>query len=127
MSRKLLYFLSFIFFLCITANVSNADLIAYWPFDEGAGEVATDVVGGAEAVMTDIDWVAGQSGGSAAESTRGGDEILVDPAPTPTTQDLSIAWWMVDTYDSWHTMMNKSETSSTAGYAILLRDRKSVV
>jgi hypothetical protein len=121
MSRKLLYFLSFIFFLCITANVSNADLIAYWPFDEGAGEVATDVVGGAEAVMTDIDWVAGQSGGSAAESTRGGDEILVDPAPTPTTQDLSIAWWMVDTYDSWHTMMNKSETSSTAGYAILLR------
>jgi len=101
--------------------VSNADLIAYWPFDEGAGDVAVDVVGGAEAVLTDIDWVAGQSGGSAAESTRGTDQILADPGPTPTTEDLSIAWWMVDTYDSWHTMMNKSETSSTAGYSILLR------
>ena len=100
---------------------ADAGIIAYWPFDEGSGDVATDVVGGADAQLTDIDWVPGQLGGSAAESSRGGDQILVDPGPTPTTQDLSIAWWMVDTYDSWHTMMNKCETDSTAGYSILLR------
>ena len=121
MCKNLIYLISFGLVLGVVAGVANAGIIAYWPFDEGSGDVATDVVGGADAQLTDIDWVPGQLGGSAAESSRGGDQILVDPGPTPTTQDLSIAWWMVDTYDSWHTMMNKSETDSTAGYSILLR------
>ena len=107
--------------LGMMASATHADIIAYWPFDEGTGDVATDIVGDFEAQLTDVDWVADQFGGFALDSGGGGDEILVDPAPTPTTEDLSLAWWMVDTYDSWHTMMNKSETDSTAGYAILLR------
>ena len=83
--------------------------------------MAADIVGGFDAQMTDIDWVPGQLGGSAVESSRGSDAILVDPAPSPAGEDLSLAWWMVDNYDSWQTMMNKYETASTAGNGILLR------
>jgi len=121
MCKNLIYLISFGLVLGVVAGVANAGIIAYWPFDEGSGDVAADVVGGANAQLTDIDWVPDQFGGFAAESSRGSDQILVDPGPTPTTQDLSIAWWMVDNYDSWHTMMNKAEDDSTAGYSILLR------
>ncbi len=107
--------------LGVVAGAANAEIVAYWSFDEGSGNIATDIVGGFEAQLTDIDWVVDQFGGSAVLSSQGSDSILVDPAPTPTTQDLSLAWWMVDTYDSWHTMMNKSTDSSQAGYSILLR------
>jgi len=120
--KKLIYAISFGLILCVSVGVTNADLIAYWPFDEGSGDVAKDVIGGFDAQLTDMDWVPGQFGGSALESSGGGDEILVDPAPSPATEaDLSIAWWMVDTYDSWHTMMNKYDTASTSGNGILLR------
>ena len=121
MCKNLIYFISFGLVLGVIAGRTNAELIAYWPFDEGSGDVAMDVVGGFEAQMTDIDWVPGQLGGSAVESSRGGDAILVDPAPSPAGADLSLAWWMVDNYDSWQTMMNKYETASTAGNGILLR------
>jgi len=107
--------------LGIASGVTQADIIAYWPFDEGAGDVATDVVNGAEAQLTDIDWVPDRTEGSAAESSRGGDTILVDPPLPWTTEDLSIAWWMVDNYESYQTLMNKYEDSSTAGFGMLLR------
>jgi hypothetical protein len=110
-------------FLAVTTGVARAEIIAYWPFEEGVGDMATDVVGQVQAKMTGIDWVAGQVGTFAVESNRGTDSILVSPGGpvTPTTKDLSIAWWMVDTYDSYHGLMNKSTDSSQAGYSILLR------
>ena len=43
------------------------------------------------------------------------------PGPTPTTEDLSLAWWMVDNYDSYQTIMNKYVSDSVAGNGILLR------
>ncbi len=121
MCRKLKYLVSFVLVLSLTASVTKADIIAYWPFDQGTGDVAHYVVGGFDAQLTNIDWVAGQFEGSALECDRSGDEIFVGPGPTPTTNDLSIAWWMVDNYDSSQTMMNKNETDSVAGNNILLR------
>jgi len=121
MCKKLLFLLSCVLFLCITAPSAKADLIAYWPFDEGSGDVAADVVGGFDAQLTNVDWVAGQFEGFALQSDRSGDEIFVGPGPTPTTEDLSLAWWMVDNYDSYQTMMNKYEGDSVAGNGILLR------
>ena len=109
--------------LGVTAGVARAEIIAYWPFEEGVGDTATDVVGQIQAKMTGIDWVAGKVGSFAVQSSGGSDSILVSPGGpvTPTTKDLSIAWWMVDTYGSYHGLMNKSTDSSQAGYSILLR------
>ncbi|MCP4453808.1 MAG: hypothetical protein GY809_20290, partial [Planctomycetes bacterium] len=121
MCQKLRVLFSCVLFLGITATVVNADIIAYWPFDEGEGDVAADVVGGFDAQLTAIDWVAGQFEGFALQSDRDGDEILAGAGPTPTTEDLSLAWWMVDNYDSYQTIMNKYEGDSTAGNGILLR------
>ncbi|NQV33334.1 MAG: discoidin domain-containing protein [Phycisphaeraceae bacterium] len=120
MCKKLLFLLSCVLFLCITPS-AKADLIAYWPFDEGSGDVAADIVGGFDAQLTNVDWVAGQFEGFALESDRSGDEIFAGPGPTPTTEDLSLAWWMVDNYDSYQTIMNKYEGDSVAGNGILLR------
>ena len=121
MCRNLIYTICLGLVLSVSAGVTNADIIAYWPFDEGAGDVGADVVGGFDAQLTNVDWVAGQVDGSAIETDRSGDEILAGPGPTPTTQDLSVAWWMVDNYDSYETVMNKCESDSTAGYSMLLR------
>ncbi len=54
MCKKLLFLLSCVFFLCITPS-AKADLIAYWPFDEGSGDVAADVIGGFDAQLTNVD------------------------------------------------------------------------
>jgi len=121
MYKNLTYVICLGLVLSMSPGTTNADIIAYWPFDEGTGNVAKDVIGGFDAQLTGIDWVAGQSGGFAAESSRGSDQILVGTGPTPTTKDISLAWWMVDKYDSYHTMMNKGTDSSQAGYYILLR------
>ena len=108
MCKKFICLVSFVFVLGLTASVSNADLIAYWPFDEGAGDVAYDVVGGFDAQLTSVDWVAGQFGGFALDCDRSDDEIFAGPGPTPTTQDITIALWMVDNWDSYCTLMNKN-------------------
>ena len=112
--------------MCFAASITHADLIAYWPLDEGSGDVAADIIGGFEAQLTSVDWVAGQFDGFALETDRSGDEILAGPGPTPTTQDLSISWWMVDDYESFETIMNKAENTSTAGYSMLLRPESEV-
>jgi len=121
MCKKLICLVSFLFVLGLTASMANADIIAYWPFDEGAGDVAQDIIGGFDAQLTDVDWVAGQFGGFALETDRSGDEILAGPGPTPTTQDLTLAFWMVDNWDSYCTLMNKFEDDSTAGYCLMPR------
>jgi len=121
MSRQLLCLLSCIFFLCATANVSKADLIAYWPFDEGAGDIAADVIGGNDAQIIDATWTGASKMGSAAIDVAPGNVIDAGPGPTPGTEDLTLAWWMIDNHDSWGTIMSKSETSSTKGYNLLTR------
>ncbi|MCU0917559.1 MAG: hypothetical protein MUC88_23785 [Planctomycetes bacterium] len=121
MFKNLIRFTALGLLLSVAAGVANAGIIAYWPFDEGTGDTAKDVVGGANAKLTGINWVTGRAGGFAAESPRGSASILVGTGPTPKTKDLSLAFWMVDTYDSYHTLMNKGVDSSQAGHYILLR------
>ena len=93
MCKNLIRFAALSLLLSVAAGVANAEIIAYWPFEEGVGDVATDVVGQVQANMTGIDWVAGKVGNFAVESSRGSDQILVTPGGpvTPTTKDLSLA------------------------------------
>ena len=121
MCRNLIYTICLGLVLSVSAGVTNADIIAYWPFDEGAGDVGADVVGGFDAALTNVDWVAGQVDGSAIETDRSGDEILAGTGPTPTTQDVSIAFWLVDNHDPYNTVMRKHQDDNVAGYSVLLR------
>ena len=114
---------SFVFLplLCLSASISHADLIAYWPFDEGTGDVAHDVIGGFDGtIIGGGTWVTGKVGASAFQGS-GGDEINCGPGPSPTTEDLSLAWWMIDNHVSYGTIMDKSVTGSGYGYNILVR------
>ena len=52
MSKKQIHPVAFMSLLCAAASVSNADLIAYWPLDEGEGIVAHDLVGGFDGQIT---------------------------------------------------------------------------
>ncbi len=108
--------------LGVVAGAANAEIIAYWPFEEGEGDVAKDVVNDIEAKLTGVAWVPGHGGGFALNSPATGTRsILAGAAPTPTTKDISFAWWMVDRYASYQTLMNKGLDSSVAGHYILLR------
>ena len=39
------------------AGYGRAELIAYWTFDEGTGDVAADVIGGYDAAITNPAWI----------------------------------------------------------------------
>lgn len=44
MRSQSLILLGLIVFITFTASVAMADLIAYWPLDEGSGNTAADVL-----------------------------------------------------------------------------------
>ncbi len=121
MCNKLTVHIVFIVFLCLTASVTRADLFAYWPLDEGTGEIAFDAVGDNDAQITGGTWVTPGYAGAAAYEGSGGDEINCGPAAAPLTEDLTLAWWMIDNHPEYGTIMDKSVTGSGYGYNILVR------
>ena len=107
--------------LCAFTPVCNADLIAYWPFDEGVGDVAEDVIGGFDATIGGGTWSTPGKVGVAAFQGAGADEINCGTEASPSTEDLTLAWWMIDNSGSYGTIMDKSVTDSGFGYDILVR------
>ena len=65
MSRKLVYFISFIAMLTVAGNAS-AELVAHWSFDDSSGTSAFDSSGNGNdgTVMGNAEWVNGQLGGA---------------------------------------------------------------
>jgi hypothetical protein len=62
MYRKLICLISFVLVLGMTGNAS-AELVAYWPLDEGSGTTAVDVVGGHDGTIGGTaNWVTGMIG-----------------------------------------------------------------
>ena len=45
MCRKMIY-LTFIALVLVLAGNASAELVAYWPFDEGSGTTLNDIIGG---------------------------------------------------------------------------------
>jgi len=113
--------LTLIAVLGIAPGVANAGLIAHWPFDEGTGDVAYDVIGDNDGQIIGCTWVTPGKVGAAAIEGSGADEVNCGAGPTPATEDLTLAWWMVDNHASYGTIMDKSVTDSGYGYNILLR------
>jgi hypothetical protein len=106
----------------IVVTQASADLVAYWPFDEGTGDTAYDFMELNNAAMTDHAWVTPGKVGDAAISVTGATVVDAGAGPTPTTDDLTLAWWMIDNHGSYGTIMSKSTDSSTSGYNIMVRD-----
>jgi hypothetical protein len=113
--------LTLIAVLGIAPGVANAGLIAHWPFDEGTGDVAYDVIGDNDGQIIGCTWVTPGKVGAAAIEGSGADEVNCGAGPTPATEDLTLAWWMVDNDASYGTIMDKSVTDSGYGYNILVR------
>ena len=107
--------------LGLSTMVGRAELIAYWPFDEGEGTVAKDTIGGFDGQIIGGTWFSPGKQGAFAYEATGDEEINCSFEPTPTTKDLSLSWWMIDNHDSYGTIMDKSITDSGYGYNILLR------
>jgi len=65
MSKKLIYFVSFVLVLSMAGNAS-ADLVVHWGFDEGSGSVVHDTSGnGNDGIFIgDPQWVTGKIGGA---------------------------------------------------------------
>jgi hypothetical protein len=66
MCRQLIYFISFILVLGLTAGTVVADMVAYYPFDEGSGNTATDLSGnGYDGTLNgEPQWTAGYLAGA---------------------------------------------------------------
>ncbi|MBL7145546.1 MAG: hypothetical protein ISS76_15020 [Phycisphaerae bacterium] len=65
MSKKLIYFVSFILVLGLVSSVS-AELVAHWRLDEGSGDTVIDLSGYGNdgAIEGDPQWVTGKIGGA---------------------------------------------------------------
>lgn len=107
--------------VALPASTSQANLIAYWPFDDGEGLIATDVIGGYDGAISNGTWFTPAKVGSHALQASGGDEVVCDPAAISTTDDLTLSWWMIDNQTSYGTVMDKSFESSASGFDILVR------
>ena len=64
MSRKLFFGVSFALVLGLAASTAVADLVAYYPLDEGSGDTATDASGNGHngTLNGDPRWIAGKFG-----------------------------------------------------------------
>jgi len=63
MYRKLIFLFSFVLMLCLT-GIASAELVAYWPLDEGSGTTAVDVTGNGHdgTIGGTAKWLAGHNG-----------------------------------------------------------------
>jgi hypothetical protein len=81
----------------ICTNVVLADLIAYWPFEEGQGTTTTDITGNGNdgTFAGSVEWVPGYIG-SAVSFDTAGERIVVGPLdPTDGTNAMTLAAWIL--------------------------------
>lgn len=95
MRSQSLVLLGLIVFIALSASVAMADLIAYWPLDEGSGNTAADVVGGFDGTLQgDPEWTGNGQVGGALVLDGDGDYIetpLFDELHT--AENFTIAAW----------------------------------
>ncbi|MFZ2145915.1 MAG: LamG domain-containing protein, partial [Sedimentisphaerales bacterium] len=96
MCKKLIYLISFVLALWLTASTAVADLVAHYPFDEGSGNTAIDISGnGHDGTLNgDPQWTTGHLG-SALDFDGIGDYVEI----TRVVQDdfTLMAWIKADT------------------------------
>ncbi len=96
MFRKLKWLVAMLLVLGICTDAVLAELIGYWPFDEGKGTEAADITGnGNDGTFNgDVEWVAGYIGSGVYFDTAG-ERIVVGPIdPTAGTDAMTLAAWI---------------------------------
>jgi hypothetical protein len=90
------WFVAMLLVLGICTDAVLADLIGYWPFDEGQGTVASDITGnGNDGTFNgSVEWVSGYKG-SAVSFDTAGERIVVGPLdPTAENNAMTLAAWI---------------------------------
>jgi len=96
MFRKIKLFVAMLLVLGICTDAVLADMIGYWPFDEGKGTEAADITGnGNDGTFNGaVEWVAGYKG-SAVYFDTAGERVVVGPLdPTAGTDAMTLAAWI---------------------------------
>ena len=96
MFRKIKLVVAMLLVLGICTNAIRAELIGYWPFDEGQGTEAFDITGnGNDGTFNGaVEWVAGYKD-SAVYFDTAGERIVVGPLdPTAGTDAMTLAAWI---------------------------------
>ncbi len=96
MFGRMKWFIVMLVFLGICSGTTLAELIGYWPFDEGQGTSAADMTGnGNDGTFNgSVEWVTGYKGGGVRFDTAG-ERIVVGPLdPTAGTNAMTLAAWI---------------------------------
>ncbi|MHC4499581.1 MAG: LamG-like jellyroll fold domain-containing protein, partial [Planctomycetota bacterium] len=96
MFRKVKWSIALLLVLGIYTGTAVAELIAYWPFDEGQGTDVSDVTGNGNdgTFVGAVAWVPGIKG-SAVRFDVDGERILIGPLdPTAANNAMTLAAWI---------------------------------
>ncbi len=109
MYRKLIYLISFVLMLSIAGNAS-AELVAYWTFDEGSGDIVYDSSGNDNnGTINGAEWDAGKYGNALLFNAQ--DNYVEVPTSDSLEIDtiVSIAAWInwIDAGDGWQGILSK--------------------
>jgi hypothetical protein len=97
MYLKVKWFVVMLLVLGVCTNAALAELIGYWPFDEGKGTEAADVTGnGNDGIFNgEIEWVTGYKGKGVQFDTAG-ERIVIGPLdPTSGTNAMTLSTWVL--------------------------------
>jgi hypothetical protein len=96
MFRKMKWFVAMLLVLGICTDAVLAELIGYWPFDEGQGTEASDITGnGNDGTLNgEVEWVPGYKD-SAVRFDTTGERVVVGPLdPTAENNAMTLAAWI---------------------------------
>jgi hypothetical protein len=122
MCKLLIRSVFFVLLLCLAVDVTNADLVAYWPMDEGAGTTIGDYTGAWDGTMTgDVAWVQGHQG-TALEFPGG--ENYVNCGNVEIGPSLTLAYWCFNPQKAFERPIGQHSGNYTAdpGWAVYSRD-----
>jgi len=107
MCRKLIYLISFVLMLSMAGNAS-AELVAYWTFDEGSGDIAYDSSGnGNNGTINGAKWDAGKYGNALLFNAQDNYVEVPTSDSLEITPNVTIAAWInwIDAGDTWLAIM----------------------
>jgi hypothetical protein len=97
MKNRIVWLIVLLLVLCFSADTVMAELIAYWPFEEGQGTTTADITGnGNDGTFNgDVEWVDGYIG-SAVSFDTAGERIVVGPIdPSGETNAMTLSAWIL--------------------------------
>jgi hypothetical protein len=103
MCRKLIYLISFVLMLSIAGNAS-AELVAYWTFDEGSGDIVYDSSGNNNnGTINGATWDAGKYGNALRFNAQDNYVEVPTSDSLEITPNVTIAAWInwIDAGDGW--------------------------